>query len=156
MSDLPIRDANGAGDVETARALFREYEAAIGVDLCFQGFEAELAGLPGAYVPPRGRLLIAGAPEAPAGCVALRPIDADAGEMKRLYVRPEFRAAHLGRRLAERVIADARAIGYRRICLDTLPMMQSAQRLYESLGFRDIAPYRPNPVVGARYMGLEL
>ena len=156
MSDFPIREADGVRDVETARTLFREYEAAIGVDLCFQGFEAELAGLPGAYAPPRGRLLLAGSVDQPAGCVALRPIDGDTGEMKRLYVRPEFRAAHLGRRLAERLIADARSIGYRRMCLDTLPTMQSAQRLYESLGFRDIAPYRPNPVVGARYMGLEL
>jgi len=156
VNDVPIRDASGAADVETARALFREYEAAIGVDLCFQGFEAELAGLPGAYAPPRGRLLIAGDESRPAGCIALRPIDGETGEMKRLYVRPEFRAAHLGRRLAERLIADARAIGYRRMCLDTLPTMRSAQRLYESLGFRDIPPYRGNPVVGTRYMGLEL
>lgn len=152
---ISIRDA-GPDDIEDARALFREYEAAIGVDLCFQGFEAELAGLPGDYAPPGGRLLLAGTSSRRAGCIALRPIDSTTGEMKRLYVRPEFRAARLGRRLVERLIAEARSIGYQRMCLDTLPTMRTAQRMYESLGFRDIAPYRPNPVVGTRYMGLEL
>lgn len=152
---ISIRDA-GADDIDDVRALFREYEAAIGVDLCFQGFEAELAGLPGDYAPPGGRLLLAGTADRRAGCIALRPIDSETGEMKRLYVRPEFRAARLGRHLVERLIAEARSIGYRRMCLDTLPTMQTAQRLYESLGFHDIAPYRPNPVVGTRYMGLKL
>jgi GNAT superfamily N-acetyltransferase len=142
--------------MEPVRELFREYQAALGVDLGFQRFDAELAGLPGDYAPPRGRLLLASVGDACAGCIALRPVDADACEMKRLYVRPEFRATGLGRLLAQHVIDEARAIGYRRMCLDTLPSMAGAQRLYESLGFRDIPAYRYNPIAGTRFLGLEL
>jgi ribosomal protein S18 acetylase RimI-like enzyme len=145
-----------AEDIEIVRELFREYQAALGVDLCFQGFERELAELPGDYAPPRGRLLLARAGDAVVGCIALRPLPGNDCEMKRLYVRPDFRATGLGRQLAERVIAEARAIGYGRLCLDTLPSMERAQQLYESLGFTDIAPYRPNPVAGARYLRLML
>ncbi len=153
---MEISPASTLSDLDEARALFREYQAAIGVDLCFQGFEAELAALPGDYAPPRGRLLLTRGGSRIAGGIALRPLSDGDCEMKRLYVRPDFRKTGLGRLLAERLIEEARTIGYRRMCLDTLPTMTSAQRLYESLGFADIAPYRHNPVGGTRFMGLEL
>ena len=143
-------------DMDVVRTLFREYQHELGVDLSFQDFGAELAGLPGAYAPPRGRLLLASSAGSAAGCIALRPLDGGDCEMKRLYVRPEFRAARLGLLLAERLIAEARAIGYRRMCLDTLPSMGRAQRLYEALGFRDIPAYRPNPIRGTRYLARDL
>jgi GNAT superfamily N-acetyltransferase len=143
-------------DVQEVRTLFEEYQESIGLDLEFQDFSSELASLPGAYVPPRGRLLLARSGGAAAGCVALRPLSADTCEMKRLYVRPAFRKAGAGRLLAERLIAEARSIGYARMCLDTLPSMVRAQQLYESLGFRDIDAYRYNPLAGTRYMALDL
>jgi putative acetyltransferase len=150
---LTIVPATTLRDVENVRALFREYEQSLGVDLCFQGFEQEVASLPGAYAPPPGRLLIAldDAGEA-AGCVALRPLGADVCEMKRLYLRPTLRGKGAGRALTTRVIEEARGAGYRAMRLDTLPMMKEAHALYESLGFRRIAPYYPNPVAGAIYM----
>ena len=151
-----IESLPAGADMAVVRDLFREYQRELGVDLGFQDFEAELAGLPGAYAPPRGRLLLARRADEVAGCVALRPLADGDCEMKRLYVRNEFRAAKLGLLLAARLIAEARALGYRRMCLDTLPSMARAQRLYESLGFRDIAPYRFNPVPGTRYMELML
>jgi putative acetyltransferase len=153
---IEIREAIGPVDVADARSLFEEYQAALGVDLCFQGFAAELDSLPGEYAPPGGRLLLARASDAAVGCVAMRPLSGDACEMKRLYVQPRARAACVGRRLAQRVIDEARSVGYRRMNLDTLPSMESAQRLYASLGFEDIPPYRPNPVAGVRYLGLVL
>ena len=149
---MQIIEATALPDIERARSLFREYETSLGVDLCFQGFEQELAGLPGAYAPPSGRLLLAVDDGRPAGCIALRPLGADGCEMKRLYVRPEFRGRRVGRLLAERLLAEARAIGYARLRLDTLPSMKEAIPLYRSLGFAEIAPYYANPVPGALFM----
>jgi ribosomal protein S18 acetylase RimI-like enzyme len=139
-------------DVEEVRLLFREYAASLPFALDFQDFDREVAGLPGAYAPPRGALLLA----REAGCAGLRPIDETTCEMKRLYVRPSVRGMGLGRRLAEAVIAEARRLGYARMRLDTVPGMGPAQSLYERLGFREIAPYRPNPIPGARFLELEL
>jgi GNAT superfamily N-acetyltransferase len=139
---------------KTIRTLFREYQEALGIDLSFQDFETELQTLPGDYAPPRGRLLLADG--LPAGCVAMRPLAGDTYEMKRLYVRPPFRKTGLGRELAERILLEARAAGYRRMCLDTLPAMTGAQRLYEILGFREIPPYRHNPIEGTRFLGIDL
>ncbi|HEX6904377.1 MAG TPA: GNAT family N-acetyltransferase [Thermoanaerobaculia bacterium] len=153
---IDISEAIDTAAVEIVRGLFREYQEALGVDLSFQDFETELRTLPGDYVSPRGRLLLALEDGAPAGCVAMRPLTGDTCEMKRLYVRPEFRAAGLGRQLAERVIAEARSIGYQRMYLDTLPTMSGAQRLYERLGFQEIPPYRYNPIAGTRFLGLDL
>jgi putative acetyltransferase len=152
-----IRQANSPGEIAFIRELFREYAQSLGFSLCFQSFDQELASLPGDYAPPAGRLLLASVHAAPAGCVALHNIADDICEMKRLYVRPEFRAHGLGKVLAERIIADARHIGYRRLRLDTVePVMKTAVAMYRSLGFHEIAPYRPNPIAGALYMELPL
>lgn len=156
--DRPITIAQAASieDVEAVRALFQEYAAWLAVDLCFQGFAAELATLPGAYAPPDGRLLLARAGGETAGCAALRRLDARSGEVKRLFVRAPFRGRGLGMRLARAIVDEARAIGYARLLLDTLPQMPQAQRLYRALGFREIAPYYANPIPGAVYMALAL
>ncbi|MGZ4388136.1 MAG: GNAT family N-acetyltransferase, partial [Gaiellaceae bacterium] len=138
------------------RVLLEEYAASLPFDLGFQGFADELAGLPGAYAPPRRRLLLALAGGAPAGCVALRPVDARTAELKRLYVRPGTRGTGTGRRLTEAAVAAARAAGYERVVLDTVPGMEAAQALYRSLGFTDTAPYRFNPVEGASFLELRL
>jgi ribosomal protein S18 acetylase RimI-like enzyme len=153
---LTIRDAHQGQELAAVRQLFEEYAASLGINLCFQGFDEELAGLPGAYAPPGGRLLLAWRGEERAGCVALRPIQAGICEMKRLYVRPAYRTGGMGRLLAERVIQEAVTAGYRRMRLDTLPTMQAALRLYRRLGFREIAPYTTNPVEGAIFLELQL
>jgi len=151
-----IRPAETDRDLSAVRHLFREYAQGLGVDLCFQGFEAELATLPGKYAPPRGRLMLAWSDDKAVGCAALRPLEGEACEMKRLYVQPAARGQQLGRRLAERICEEARKAGYRRICLDTLPSMSAALRLYSALGFRPIEPYVFNPIEGAIFLGLEL
>jgi ribosomal protein S18 acetylase RimI-like enzyme len=153
---MEIEILEGYERLEDIRALFREYAASLGVDLCFQRFEEELNGLPGRYAKPGGRLYLALAGGSPAGCIALRHLDGERCEMKRLYVRPAFRALGLGRALAGRVIEDARALGHREMLLDTLKEMGGAQALYEKLGFADIPPYYENPLPGARYMRLAL
>ena len=141
-----------AADLPEVRRLFEEYAASIGFSLDFQGFDEEVASLPGRYAPPTGALLLARG----AGCVALRTLDADACEMKRLYVRPAFRGSGLGRRLVEAILDEARALGFASIKLDTVPSMGSAIALYESLGFRDVPPYTKNPIAGTRFLELTL
>ena len=153
---VQLVEAHGAAEVAEARNLFMEYATALGIDLCFQNFEQELAMLPGAYAPPDGRLLLARVDADVAGCVALRKIDDGLCEMKRLYVRPAFRGQRVGLELAHAIIREARTIGYRRMLLDTLPVMTDAIRLYRSLGFREVEPYYRNPVEGALFMELEL
>lgn len=149
--------ASSRDEINQARILFREYEAWLNLDLCFQGFEKELAELPGAYAPPTGRLLLAFANDELAGCVALRRLSDDVCEMKRLFLRAQFHGRGLGRELAERIIQEARAIGYQRMRLDTLSQqMGSAIALYRLLGFREIEPYYNNPVPGALFMELDL
>ena len=155
-TSFELREALSPEDVAACRDLFVEYQRGLGVSLCFQGFEAELASLPGDYAPPRGRLILALAGGRPAGCVALRPLFHRDAEMKRLFVRQPHRGAGLGRVLAERIVADARALGYETLKLDTLPQMKAAQRMYEKMGFRDTAPYNDNPVGGVRFLALDL
>jgi ribosomal protein S18 acetylase RimI-like enzyme len=136
--------------------LFEEYAAALSIDLCFQNFAQELAALPKMYGPPGGALLLAEIDAASAGCVAVRQLDAATCELKRLYVRPTHCGHNLGRQLAQAALETARALGYQRIRLDTLPEMQPAQRLYESLGFHDIPAYYGDPIAGQRFMGASL
>jgi putative acetyltransferase len=147
-------------EIETVRELFREYAQALGVDLCFQHFDRELASLPGEYAPPRGALLLARADGEPAGCCALRPLDSadypNAAEMKRLYVRKAFRGTGLGHELAEAALAAAREAGYSCVLLDTLNDMEAARALYEDLGFKDVPPYYHNPIPGAHYLKVDL
>jgi GNAT superfamily N-acetyltransferase len=166
-----IRAAGSPGDIELARTLFVEYAQWLKVDLCFQGFDRELANLPGAYAPPRGRLLLAGGAQAAFGCVALRPLDPGAGcghsvaapaaevaagEVKRLYVETVRRGQGWGERLARAIVDEARVIGYRELKLDTLEWMGAARTLYARLGFRECAPYYENPLAGVVYMSLAL
>jgi putative acetyltransferase len=153
---LSIEQAISADDLDTVRQLFLEYQALLSVDLCFQGFATEVANLPGAYTPPDGRLLLAKNDGVAVGCIALRKIDASRSEMKRLFVRPTARGLGVGRALITKIIDDARTIGYAEIVLDTLPTMTEAQNLYSAFGFQDIPPYRDNPIIGTRYLGLRL
>lgn len=147
---------DGHDQAAVARALFEEYAAGLGVDLSFQDFDRELAELPGEYVPPEGRLLLAFDGDDAAGCVAVRPFGPGVAELKRLYVRPAYRGTGLGRRLSEAAIDAAREAGYERIRLDTLPAMTAARALYRDLGFEEIEAYRPNPVHGTTYFELRL
>jgi ribosomal protein S18 acetylase RimI-like enzyme len=157
MCGVMIRDAETAAEIEQARQLFIEYAQSLGFSLCFQGFDQELAGLPGKYARPDGRLLLAEVDGKTAGCVGLRPLESEICEMKRLFVRPEFRGMRLGRLLAERVITGAREIGYTRMRLDTIAsIMVDAVGLYRQLGFVEIPPYCANPIPDALYMELAL
>jgi putative acetyltransferase len=143
-------------DYAKARALFMEYAQWLKVDLCFQGFAEELQSLPGAYAPPRGRLLLAGVDHDAFACIALRPLGDGVAEVKRLYVQPARRGEHWAHRLAEALIAAAREIGYRELKLDTLDWMAPARALYSGLGFRECGAYYDNPLAGVVYMSLEL
>ena len=156
MAPIDILQAETADHLREARALFEEYAASLGFDLDFQDFEAELAELPGDYAPPRGRLLLAFHEGRPAGCVALRELEDGICEMKRLYVRPDFQGLRIGRALAEALIAEARGMGYSRMRLDTVPAMEKARGLYRALGFREITPYRFNPVPGTAFLELRI
>jgi putative acetyltransferase len=152
-----IRQATTTNDIARVRALFVEYAHWLKVDLCFQGFPEELKALPGAYALPRGRLLLAGAADDAFACIALRPLDsAGLAEVKRLYVQPAHRGERWGYRLTEELIAEARAIGYRELKLDTLEWMTPARALYASLGFHECGAYYDNPLAGVVYMSLEL
>jgi len=143
--------------ISLARTLFQEYGASLGFSLCFQNFDKELAGLPGDYAPPNGRLLIAYLEGEAAGCVALHEFEPGISEMKRLYVRPAFRGKRVGLALANAIIAAAREIGYKKMRLDTVPSeMADAVKMYGRLGFKEIEPYRVNPQPGTMYMELDL
>ena len=156
-SEITTTQAESAAHIVAIRELFLEYANSLGFSLCFQNFDQELASLPGHYAPPDGRLLLATSNGQPTGCVALHKLTPEICEMKRLYVRPYFRGKGLGRELAERVIAEARQIGYKYLRLDTVePVMKTAVEMYRQLGFREIPAYRPNPIVGALYMELQL
>ncbi len=166
ISELEIHQAGSAKEIDQARELFLEYAKSLGFSLCFQGFDKELAGLPGDYSPPAGRLLLATYSGQLAGCVALHELTTPATdaspssrtcEMKRLYLRSQFRGKRIGRALAERVIDEAREIGYTHMRLDTIATtMTDAVALYRMLGFKEIAPYRENPIASALYMELKL
>src|SRR5215469_17381680 len=152
-----IYPAESPSEVELIRELFLEYAQSLGFSLCFQGFDQELAGLPGDYAPPEGRLLLAEYDGQVAGCGALHKAGAGIGEMKRLYLRPAFRGKGLGRVLAERILQEARSIGYAKLRLDTVePVMRDAVAMYRRMGFREIEAYRANPMAGTLYMELDL
>ena len=152
-----IIQAETEAEIANARTLFSEYEAWLGLDLCFQGFEDELRNLSGRYSPPDGRLLLASVDGKLAGCIALRKLEENICEMKRLYVRKDFRGLGLGNTMIEKLIGDARAIGYSKIHLDTFPpKMEKAVKLYESHGFTPIPPYYDNPHNGVLFMELDL
>jgi GNAT superfamily N-acetyltransferase len=157
LNAFVLVQAEAAAQIAQARELFLEYAQSLGFSLCFQNFDKELAGLPGDYAPPEGRLLLAEYQGQLAGCVALHKLEDDICEMKRLYLRPQFRGKGLGRVFAERIIAEARQIGYRRMRLDTVePVMKDAVAMYRRSGFREIAPYCANPIAGTLYMELLL
>jgi putative acetyltransferase len=154
---VKIIPASSPEQLRQLRQLFEAYAASLSFNLCFQNFQQELDELPGCYAPPSGRLWLAVTDrEEAAGCIALRELGPGIGEMKRLYVCPEYRGTGLGKRLARTVLEEAASVGYHRLRLDTTPTMTEAIRLYESLGFTRIAPYRPNPVEGALYMEIEV
>jgi GNAT superfamily N-acetyltransferase len=154
---MKIIMAKSESDIKEARTLFEEYAAWLEISLCFQNFDRELAGLPGEYAAPDGRLLLAFDDDQLAGCIALRKIRATTCEMKRLFLRPEFRGRGFGRVLVKRVIEEARQMGYTQMCLDTLPgRMDQAIALYKSIGFKEIEPYYNNAVAGATFMELRL
>lgn len=157
LSDVALVEARTPEDLAQVRRLFRAYADWLGIDLGFQGFEHELAELPGTYAPPAGRLVIARVGGEVVGCVGLRPLEPDVCEMKRLWVEPGFGGYGLGRALTERIVELAREIGYQRMRLDTFPeRMPAAQHLYASLGFREIPPYYHNPYDGVMMLELEL
>jgi ribosomal protein S18 acetylase RimI-like enzyme len=157
LKGFVLAQAESAAQIAQARELFLEYAQSLGFSLCFQNFDKELAELPGDYASPAGRLLLAEYEGQLAGCVALHPLEPGICEMKRLYLRPKFRGKGLGRVVADRIIAEARQIGYQRMRLDTVePVMKDAVAMYRRIGFKEIAPYCKNPIAGALYMELHL
>ena len=157
VQGFSIYQAESSVQLAQVRELFLEYTQSLGFSLCFQNFDQELSELPGSYAPPGGRLLLAGYDGEVAGCIALHKLEADICEMKRLYVRPQFRGKGLGRILIDRVIAEARQMGYQRMRLDTVePVMRDAVAMYRKIGFGEIPPYCNNPMPGALYMELAL
>lgn len=157
MKGLTIVQASSPAEIANARELFLEYADSLNFSLCFQNFDEELATLPGHYAPPKGRLLLGEYQDHLAACAALRELETNVCEMKRLYLRPAFRGKGLGRMLAEHLISEAREIGYRKMRLDTVePVMKDAVAMYRRLGFFEIPPYRENPNPGALYMELDL
>jgi putative acetyltransferase len=154
---LTLEQVGSPAQIEQARELLLEYAQSLGFSLCFQGFDQELAGLPGDYAPPDGRLLLARYQDQLAGCAALHKLEPGVCEMKRLYLRPQFRGRGLGRVMTETLIAEARGIGCGKMRLDTVePFMTNAVAMYRRLGFKEIEPYRPNPIAGALYFELDL
>lgn len=143
-------------DLIIVRDLFKEYASSLGFDLCFQNFDKEIAELPGEYVPPDGRLIIAKYKSEIVGCVALKKLSNSVCEMKRLYIKPEYRGKGIGRALVNFIINEAHEIGYTFMRLDTVPAMNQAISLYRSIGFYEIEPYRYNPIPGAMYLELNL
>jgi ribosomal protein S18 acetylase RimI-like enzyme len=160
LKNIALLTPHSAEDFAATAEIFREYAIGLGVDLCFQDFDAELADLPGEYSAPRGVLLLAKVDGFIAGCCALRPLDSsdyvNAAEMKRLYVRPAFRGLGLGRQLADATLDAARIVGYDSVLLDTLDEMEIARAMYEDLGFKEIPPYYHNPIAGAHYLKVNL
>jgi putative acetyltransferase len=157
VQGFAVKQAESPTQIAQARELFLEYAQSLGFSLCFQNFDKELAGLPGDYAAPEGRLLLAMYEAQLAGCVALLKLEPQTCEMKRLYLRPQFRGKGLGRALADQIIAEARQIGYQSMRLDTVePIMKDAVAMYNRIGFQEIAPYRANPIAGALYMELQL
>jgi ribosomal protein S18 acetylase RimI-like enzyme len=159
-TDIALRWAQGPDDIEAVRGLFLDYQADLGIDLCFQGFAAELDELPGVYAPPNGAIALALVGGSPAGCCAFRPLEGsdhlNACEMKRLFVRPAFRGFGLGRQLVDLILSEARLAGYTNMLLDTLTDMEAARALYQEAGFYEVAPYYHNPIAGAHYLKVEL
>ncbi|MGX9756547.1 GNAT family N-acetyltransferase [Clostridioides difficile] len=153
---LKFVEANDLENLENVKILFTEYSNSLNIDLCFQDFNNELKTLPGKYKKPSGSLILAFVDENLAGCVALKKLEDDVCELKRLYVRDKFRGLKIGKILLEEIVKEAKNIGYTYMRLDTLPSMKSAQGLYEKIGFYDINPYTYNPIEGARYMELKL
>ncbi|MCC0657509.1 GNAT family N-acetyltransferase [Clostridioides sp. ES-S-0123-01] len=153
---LKFVEANDLENLENVKILFTEYSNSLNIDLCFQDFNNELKTLPGKYKKPSGSLILAFVDENLAGCVALKKLENDVCELKRLYVRDKFRGLKIGKILLEEIVKEAKKIGYTYMRLDTLPSMKSAQGLYEKIGFYDINPYTYNPIEGARYMELKL
>jgi putative acetyltransferase len=157
VNGFALSQAESPSQIAQARELFLEYAQSLGFSLCFQNFDKELAELPGDYAPPDGHLLLADYEGKLAGCVALHKLEPGICEMKRLYLRPQFRGRSLGRALADRIIAEARQIGYQRMRLDTVePVMKDAVAMYRKIGFQEIASYCKNPIAGALYMELQL
>lgn len=153
---LEFVQAKSKKEIEHIRKLFLEYAQSLDFNLCFQDFEEELKELPGEYAPPEGSLILAVYESNVAGCVALRKLSEGVCEMKRLYVRPAYRGKGLGKKLAVKIIEEGRRIGYNKMRLDTVPSMKEAIELYRFLGFKEIKPYRYNPIEGAIYMEMGL